>query len=74
MTDREQLDQRLWSLSRHGDHVEARVRTIPDVGVELRFLWNGDLHESRLFKRADDPALRERAEEKRLELALKGWT
>jgi hypothetical protein len=65
------VDSVLWTL-RKGDHTaEARVRPIEGVGVELRFLWNGDLRWSQLFKSWPELEATEKA--KRTELEERGW-
>lgn len=61
----------LWSLTKSGHRAEARVRTIAGVGVELRYEWNGELRESRVFKRREELELA--AGEKRRELLERGW-
>jgi hypothetical protein len=44
------LGEPLWR-PRKGDHTaEARVRAIHGVSLELRYLWDGDLRASQVFK------------------------
>jgi hypothetical protein len=64
----------IWTL-RKGDHVAAaEIRSITGVGLDLRYLANGVLRETRLFRgtaagtEAVDTALT-----KREELEAKGW-
>ena len=64
-------EQPLWRLSK-GDHTaEARVRPIEGFGIELRYMWNGDLRMSQVFKTW--PELEAAASEKRRDLEARGW-
>jgi hypothetical protein len=64
-------DSVLWSLTKGGYSAEARVRPIEGVGVELRYLWNGELRYSQMFKAW--PELEEAQKVKRVELEERGW-
>ena len=66
------LGEPLWKLTKSEHVAEARVRAIHGVGVELRYLWDGELRASQVFKMWD--ALEEAAAEKRVELEGRGWT
>lgn len=61
----------LWSLTKSGHRAEARVRTVDGVGVELRYEWNGELRESRVFRTREELAAA--AGEKQKALREKGW-
>ena len=54
-----------------GHVVEAKVRHIEGIGVELRYEWNADLRVSQMFKTWQ--ALEAAANEKRQELEARGW-
>jgi hypothetical protein len=61
----------LWTL-RKGDHeARADVRAIDGIGLELRYVWNGELRVSEMFR--DWATLEAAAAEKRRELEARGW-
>lgn len=62
--------QPLWRLVRDGHTAEAKVRPIENVGVELRYEWNGEQRVSQMFKAWE--ALEAAATEKRQELEVRG--
>jgi hypothetical protein len=61
----------LWTLQKDGHSAEARVRAIPDYGLELRFSIDGELYYSHRFT-AWEP-LEQAAREKRSEFEARGW-
>jgi len=64
-------ERSLWTLTKDGHTAEARARVIDGVGLELRFLWDGELRASDVKR---EPADVERvAAEKRAELEARGW-
>lgn len=63
----------LWCLRKGDQEARAELRIISDVGDELRFMWNGELRVSRLFKQRDGAQLLEASNEKRAELEARGW-
>lgn len=62
----------LWTLTKDGHGAQADVRTIEGIGFELRYIWDGDLRVSEVFR--DWAALAEAAAVKRRELEARGWT
>lgn len=64
-------DPLLWRLSKDGKIAEARSRAVAGRGVELRFLWQGELRSSQVYD--DTAALHAAAEAKRAELLEVGW-
>jgi hypothetical protein len=40
----------LWTLTKDGHDARADVRAIEGVGFELRYLWDGDLRVSEVFR------------------------
>ena len=52
----------------------AELRIIADVGDELRFLWNGELRVSRLFRLGEGAQLLDASEAKGKELEPRGWS
>ena len=56
----------MWRLVKDGHVAEARVRPIEGIGVELRFLRNGEMRWSQVFKTWE--GLEAAADEKRREL------
>jgi hypothetical protein len=65
-------DARLWSLTKDSHKAEGFARPIEGVGIELRFLWNGHLRWSQVFKTWPELEATEKA--KRSELEGRGWT
>ena len=61
----------LWTLEKNGKTAQDLVHEIQDVGLELRYLWNGELMMSRVFR--SGPELLAEATEKRFELEGRGW-
>jgi hypothetical protein len=61
----------LWSLQRGKKTATAAVREIERVGFELRYVWDGELMQSHLFR--DGTELLREAEMKRFELEGRGW-
>ena len=71
-TMREAIDRgTLWTLSKGHKTVQADVREIEGVGLELRFLWDGVVMQSHLFR--DGTELLKEATTKRFELEDGGW-
>lgn len=64
-------EETLWRLVKAGRHVFAIARHIPGVGVELRFLWDDEVRDTRVFR--SSIALAEAASRKREELRADGW-
>jgi hypothetical protein len=62
----------LWILTKTGRTAEARVRPHP-LGQELRFLVNGELLWSEVFRSGRGVVLGEVAENKRLDFIARGW-
>ena len=62
--------QPFWRLVKDGHVVEARVRPIDGIGVELRWEWNGNLRVSQMFNSWE--ALEPQRNEKRQELEARG--
>lgn len=67
MTD----DRTLWTLTKAGHRARAIARPVPGVGVELRFLWNDDTRETRVYRNTVD--LAGAATDKRADLLERGW-
>ena len=64
-------DRFLWCLVKGEQRAEAFARLIEGLGHDLRFLHNGELRTSQLYK---EPAqLETAAAAKRTELLAKGW-
>jgi hypothetical protein len=61
----------LWTLQKDGHVAEARVRSIPDTGLELRFTIDDSLYFSQVFR--DWPSLEQAAREKRGDFDERGW-
>lgn len=61
----------LWSLSKGSQPAEATLRRIEGVGLELRFIWNGELAHSQIYKNVQD--LLRVSSSKREELEGRGW-
>lgn len=62
----------LWTLRKDGHDARADVRGIDGIGFELRYVWDGDLRVSEVFR--DWTALDQAAAAKRRELEARGWT
>jgi hypothetical protein len=65
------IGQPLSQLAKDGHTAAAFVRPIHGIGVELRYLWDGDLRVSQVFRGWDE--LEAAAAEKRRELEARGW-
>ena len=64
---------KLWTLVKDGQQATATVRTVDDMGLELRYEWNGELRQSQVYR--DKDALHADAIKKREDLiARAGWT
>lgn len=61
----------LWTLIKDGHDARADVRGIEGIGFELRYVWDGDLRVSEVFR--DWAALTQAAADKRRELDARGW-
>lgn len=62
----------LWTLSKDGHHsAETRVRSIPGIGLELRFTVNGELYYSHRY--TEWAELEAAAREKRSDFEARGW-
>ncbi len=68
---RQATDVELWRLTKGAHIAEAVVRLIDGLGTDLRYLHNGDLRESRVYR--DDAQLQATAAAKRNDLLAKGW-
>ena len=64
-------DRVLWCLVKQQQRAEAVVRLIDGLGTDLRYLHNGELRESRVYR--DDAQLQATAAAKRNDLLAKGW-
>ncbi len=64
-------DETLWTLTKAGSRARAIARKVPGVGIELRFLWNEDTRETKVYR--DSVELATAANEKRQELIGRGW-
>jgi hypothetical protein len=64
-------DKALWSLSKGTQSASAVLRRVEGVGLELRFIWNGDLAHSQIYKDVQD--LLTASNSKREELEGRGW-
>ena len=65
-------DETLWTLAKAGSRARAVARRIPGIGVELRFLWNDDTRETKVYRSVTELAAA--ASQKREELIGRGWT
>jgi hypothetical protein len=61
----------LWSLSKGTQSAGAVLRRIEGVGLELRFIWNGELAHSQIYKDVQD--LLSASNSKREELEGRSW-
>jgi hypothetical protein len=64
--------QALWVLRKGQHEARAEICVLPH-GEELRYLWNGQLMESCLYRDGDVTALMTYADEKRRDLLERGW-
>jgi hypothetical protein len=65
-------DKTLWSLSKGEQVAAAELRQVEGVGLELRFVWNGELVHGQIYR--DVQELLSVAHAKRDELQARGWT
>jgi len=61
----------LWTLTNNGHSATARTGAVRGVGLELRFEWNGELRQSRVYHDHDE--LASDADIKRRALQDQGW-
>ena len=64
-------DSPLWTLTKDRHVAQARVRDVPHVGLELRFLVDDDLHFSQRCRTREELELI--ADLKRKEFLDRGW-
>ena len=62
----------LWTLTKNGHTATAHVRAIDGVGLELRFVIDGELRHSQIFR--EWQSLEQAAPEKRAEFEQRGWS
>lgn len=60
-----------WVLTKDGHDARADVRGIDGIGFELRYVWDGELRVSEVFR--EWAALDQAAAAKRRELEARGW-
>jgi hypothetical protein len=60
-----------WSLRRGHQTAEAVFVQVPEIGLGLRFIWNGELAHSQVYRDTSD--LQRVTQEKRRELEARGW-
>jgi hypothetical protein len=65
--DPDMVGEPLWTLQKDGHSADARVRAIPDYGLELRFSIDGE-HRFKTWE-----ALERAAREKKADLFERGW-
>ena len=65
------LSESLWVLRKEHHTAEAGVRSVPGVGLELRFTINGELRYSHRFTVWSE--LEWLAQEKRADFEARGW-
>jgi hypothetical protein len=61
----------LWTLRKDVHESSAHVRSIDGAGLELRFMIDGELRHSQLFR--DWTLLQQAAREKRGDFEARGW-
>jgi hypothetical protein len=64
-------EEALWSLSKDTQSAGAVLRRIEGIGLELRFIWNGELAHSQVYRDVQD--LLRASNTKREELEGRGW-
>ena len=64
-------DATLWTLTKAGRSVRAVTRTVPGVGIELRFVWDDDTRVSQVCRNTIELAAA--ASAKREDLRADGW-
>jgi hypothetical protein len=62
------LGEPLWTLQKDGHAAEARVLSIPGIGLELRFSIDGELYYSHRYT-----VWAEQAKDKRGDFEERGW-
>lgn len=65
------VGESLWTLRKDIHEASDHVRSIDGVGLELRFMIDGSLYHSQIFR--DWPALEQAAREKRGDFEERGW-
>jgi hypothetical protein len=65
-------DIAVWTLTKSGHGARALAREIPGVGIELRYLWDDELRQSRVYRSEEE--LAKAANAKHAELLANGWT
>jgi hypothetical protein len=64
-------DGNLWTLMKGENRARAMIRTVPGIGVELRFVWNDDTRATKVYRNSVELAAA--ASAKREELLAVGW-
>ena len=64
-------DAILRTLAEEPNRARAVTRTVPGVGVELRYEWSGELRQSQVYRNGEELAAAANA--KREELIANGW-
>ena len=62
----------LWTLTKGTHTATAHVKAIDGVGLELRFMIDGELRHSQIFR--EWQSLEQAAPEKRAEFEQRGWS
>jgi hypothetical protein len=71
--DGDSTSQTLWQLRKDGHAVRAVMRVVHQIGVELRFLFDGEFYQSQLFTPSEQADLFEAAAVRRRQLEDSGW-
>ncbi len=61
----------LWTLTKNGHTATAHVRAIDGVGLELRFVIDGELRHSQIFRAW--PSVEQTAADKKSDFERRGW-
>jgi hypothetical protein len=61
----------LWALTKGPQSAQTVLRRIPELGLELRFIWNGELAHSQVYIEVGE--LLRASNSKREELEARGW-
>lgn len=64
-------DAVLWTLTKGEHRARAVTRSVPGVGVELRYIWNDDTRATQVYRNTVELAAA--ASAKREELIASGW-
>jgi hypothetical protein len=64
-------DKRVWALVKNAATARAMAREVAGVGIELRYYWNDELRQSKVYRNSVE--LAEAASTKREELLAAGW-